>query len=105
MSHCHMTSVSCMTLQQGQVQVLSRRLGHESRKRHERSISSTGLTDQAAVQERHGLCGTLVEDKTVRRRVGWGTETETEEYYLRVKTTNTEPLHQHQMLPITFSTA
>lgn len=73
----------CVTLQQGQVQVLSRRLGHESGEGHERSITSTGLTNQTAAQERNGLCGTLVRE----RREIWGEKgkREREEYYLSVK--------------------
>lgn len=54
-----------MTLQQGQIQVLSQRLGHQSREGHERGVASAGLTNQTvAVQERHGFHGTLQE-------VGW----------------------------------
>ena len=48
-----------VTLQQGQVQVLPSRFGHESGEGHERSVTSTGLTNQTAAQERNGLCGTL----------------------------------------------
>lgn len=48
-----------MTLQQGQVQVLSCRLGHESGEGHETSVTSAGLTNQTAAQEGNGLHGTL----------------------------------------------
>lgn len=47
-----------VTLQQGQVQVLSRWLGNHSRKGHE-SVTSTGLTNQTAAQERRRLQRTL----------------------------------------------
>lgn len=48
-----------VSLQQGQVQVLPRWLGHESGEGHERSITSAGLTNQTAAQERNGLHRTL----------------------------------------------
>lgn len=51
----------CVTLQQGQIQVLSQRLGHQSREGHERGVASAGLTNQTAAQERHCLHGTLQE--------------------------------------------
>lgn len=54
-----MTVCIYVTLQQGQVQVLPRRLGHESGEGHERSITSAGLTNQTAAQERNGLRGIL----------------------------------------------
>ena len=89
----------CVTLQQGQIQVLIPRLGHESREGHERSISSAGLTDQTAAQERNWLLGTL--------RRG---DRQTQEHYstakVKKKTRKKRELsHQHQMLPNTPSDA
>lgn len=60
-----------VTLQQGQVQVLPCWLGHESREGHERSITSTGLTNQTAAQERNGLCG-ILEGERERERGSLG---------------------------------
>ena len=51
------------SLQQGQIQVLSSLLGQMRGEGHQRNITSTGMTDQTAAQERHRLGWTLTEKR------------------------------------------
>ena len=58
----------CMTLQQGQVQVLPPRVGHQRWEGHEREVPYARLTNQTAAQVRNRLQAPLEEETRGEKR-------------------------------------
>ena len=84
----------CVTLQQGQVQVLPPRVGHQRRKGHEREVPYAGLTNQTAAQVGYRLQETLDEETEGLKRGSEGYGLVTTTYYCEQQDYKcTHPLH------------
>lgn len=68
-----------MALQQGQVQELAHRLGHESGEGRQRGVPDAGLTHQTAARKRNGFHWTLEVGRETQRHGEGVKEREREE--------------------------